>query len=237
MRVRCRYPEVPASMLELKAIPAFRSVSQDGQQLLAHNVGFKRCGASEPVLHRGQPVSGAYFVVEGRLRVYCISPSGTEATLYFLDPGDTCVLALNSLFNDLLYPAWVESEGPTTVAVIPGPAYRQLFASEPAIRELTVGTLSTLVFRLMGELEQVLSSRLEQRLANLILLRAGSDGVLSMTQQQMAAHLGTTREVVARLMRNFVLNKHVETRRGMTIIRDAAALADIAVPGGATVRA
>lgn len=222
---------------DLKTLPAFRNVSQSGQQLLARSIAFKQCKASEAVLHRGQPVSGAYFVTEGRLRVYCISPSGTEATLYFLDPGDTCVLALNSLFNDLLYPAWVESEGPTTVAVVPGPSYRELFASEPAIQELTVRTLSTLVFRLMGELEQVLSSRLEQRLANLILLRASSDGVLSMTQQQMAQHLGTTREVIARLMRNFVLAKHVETRRGMTIIRDAAALADIAVPGGATVGA
>ena len=32
-----------------------------------------------------------------------------EATLYVINPHETCVLALNCIFNDLLYPAWVEA--------------------------------------------------------------------------------------------------------------------------------
>lgn len=42
-----------------------------------------------------------------------------------------------------------------------------------------------------------------------------------MTQQQMADHLGTTREVIARIMRDFVVSGYVETRRGLTLVRDA----------------
>jgi CRP/FNR family transcriptional regulator len=61
-------------------------------------------------------------------------------------------------------------------------------------------------------------------MANLILLRASSDGCLRMTQQEMAYHLGTTREVVARIMGEFVAKQLVETRRGLTIIRNSSGL-------------
>jgi len=166
-------------------------------------------------------------VLEGRLRVFSMAPNGTEATLYFIDPGETCVFALNSLFNELLYPAWVQAVADTTIALIPGAVYRQLFAEEAVIRDLTVRTLSTLVFRLMAELEEVHSCSLNQRLANLLLVHASTGGELHMTQQQMAFHLGTTREVVARLMREFVTAGFVETRRGLTLVHDAAGLADI----------
>ncbi|HTZ00114.1 MAG TPA: Crp/Fnr family transcriptional regulator, partial [Rhodocyclaceae bacterium] len=168
-----------------------------------------------------------YFVVRGRLRVYAVAPDGTEATLYFIDPGETCVFALNSLFNDLRYPAWVQAEVDTTVALIPGHVFRQLFAQEPSVQDVTVRALSTLVFRLMDELEEVHSYKLEQRLANLLLIHASAEGELPMTQEQMARHLGTTREVVARLLRSFVGNGYVETGRGLTRIKDAAGLAGL----------
>ena len=135
--------------------------------------------------------------------------------------------ALNSLFNDLLYPAWVQAVDTTTLALIPGPTYRQLFAEEAVIRDLTVRTLSTLVFRLMAELEVVHACKLNQRLANLILGHATASGELAMTQQQMAGHLGTTREVVARLLRDLVAAGLVKTRRGVTRILDSPGLADL----------
>jgi len=90
-----------------------------------------------------------------------------------------------------------------------------------------VQALSTLVFRLMSELERVHFYKLEHRLADLILIRASSDGVLRMTQQEIARHLGTTREVVARIMQAFVRQNLVTTRRGATKIKNAAGLSCI----------
>ena len=179
------------------------------------------------ILHKGAKTSGAYVVTQGRLRVYSIAPSGSEATLYVIDPGETCILALNCLFNDLLYPAWVASEPRTEIAVIPGTVYRELFENEPSIQNLTVHALSTLVFRLMSELEQVHFHKLEHRLADFILIRASSEGVLRMTQQDIAHHLGTTRECVARIVQTFVKNNLVETQRGLTKIKDAKRLSDV----------
>jgi CRP/FNR family transcriptional regulator len=204
---------------------AFRRLSPANLDLLRQRAAYKDCGPPAPILRKGDRISGAYFVVRGRLRVFAPAPDGTEATLYFIDPGETCVFALNSLFNDLRYPAWVQAEPATRVAFIPGPVFRHLFESEPSIQDVTVRALSTLVFRLMAELEEVHAYRLDQRLANLLLVRASSEGELRMTQQQIADHLGTTREVVARLIGEFVARGQIATGRGRVRITDHAGLA------------
>ncbi|MBI3546555.1 MAG: Crp/Fnr family transcriptional regulator [Gammaproteobacteria bacterium] len=199
-------------------------MSKVGKAMLGPGLHYTRFDKKTAVLGKGQAVSGAYVVISGRLRVFTLSPDGNEATLYWIAPGETCVLALNCIFNDLLYPAWVEAEAATTIAVIPGPLYRMLFENEAVIRNVTVQALSTLVFRLMDELERIHSSKLEQRLANFLLLRAAADGSVRMTQQEIAAHLGTSREVIARLFRQFVAKKYVSTQRGAVLINQPARL-------------
>lgn len=211
-------------MMKLEDFSPFSSLTATGKSRLREGVVSRHAVSEAPLLFKGQQISGAYFVLEGRLRVYSLAPNGTEATMYLIDAGETCVFALNSLFNDLLYPAWVQAVSETALAFLPGPLFGALFAEEPVIRDLTVRTLSTLVFRLMAELEEVHSFKLNQRLANLLLTHASSAGTLAMTRQQMAFHLGTTREVVARLLGEFVALDYVETRRGVSLIRDVAGL-------------
>lgn len=219
-----------ALLNELERFEPFVRMSAAGGSLLAQGTLRKTLSRGAAVLHKGQPVSGAYVALAGRLRVFTIAPNGTEATMYFIDPGETCVLALNCLFNDLLYPAWVQAETAAAVAVIPGPVYRSLFETEPVIQNLTVSALSTLVYRLMAELEQVHSSHHRERLAQFILMHATADGTLHMTQQQLAHHLGTTREVVARLIGEFVAAELLYTQRGMVGIRDLFALRRVVAP-------
>jgi len=215
----------------LETFNPFAQLSEAGKKLLRGGLVSHHCASASPLLFKGQRVSGAYFVLQGQLRVFSLAPNGTEATLYRIAPGETCVFALNSLFNDLLYPAWVQAVEETTIALIPGPVFHTLFATEPVIRDLTVRSLSTLVFRLMAELEEVHSYKLNQRLANLLLVHASASGELRMTQQQMASHLGTSREVVARLLSELVAAGHVETGRGSTLIRDATGLAALISQG------
>ncbi len=207
-------------------LESYLKLSPQGLQLLHKGVQFVELDQSTGVIHKGQSVSGAYLVTRGQLRVFTYTPQGNEATLYFIRPGETCVLALNCLFNDLRYPAWVESSAGTEVAVIPGPLYRRLFECEAAVQDMTVKALSTLVFRLMDELEQIHSFNLDQRVASFLLNNANDAGEVHLTQQALAGHLGTSREVIARLMQGFTAKGLVETRRGMIRILDAVELAE-----------
>jgi len=219
---------MPHSQVESQAaLEGFLKLSNDGQQLLSRDVSYANFDAPSDVIHKGQAVSGAYLVLNGQLRVYTFTPQGKEATLYFIRPGETCVLALNCLFNDLRYPAWVEASPETNVAVISGALYRKLFTTERTIQEMTVKALSTVVFRLMSELEEIHSCNLNQRLASFLLNNASGKGEVSMTQQTLADHLGTTREVIARIMQKMTAEGLVETRRGTVKIHNVKGLSAI----------
>ena len=221
---------MPAAATELALFEPFTRLSTGARTMLERGAVRQNVLAGANIMHKGQPASGAYLVLGGRLRVYTVTPSGAEATLYMVNPGETCVLALNCLFNDLLYPAWVQADRASRIAVIPGPLYRQLFAHEPAIQDLTVHALTTLVFRLMNELDAIHSCSHKQRLAHFILLHASSEGVLETTQQQLAGHLGTSREVVARLVQQLVGEGYIRSQRGRITIKDLFGLRRLQSP-------
>ncbi len=213
---------------DLRALGIFRDLSPTGQQMLECGMQLNRFEELKTIIHKGNSVSGAYVVVRGRLRVYSISPAGNEATLYFINPGEICILALNCIFNNLNYPAWVQTEPDTCVGMIPSLTYRTLFQNEPSIQNITVHALSVLVFRLMEELEDIHSLNLGARLAKFILMRSEGCGQLQMTQSELAAHLGTTREVVAKLLGKMVAEGLVTTQRGAIVVGQPEVLARLA---------
>ena len=206
-------------VFELDSFTVFRELSDDGKTLLKRGLHLKGYTNKTTIVEKGQVVSGAFFVAKGKLRVFTITPDGNEATLYFIKPNEFCVFTLNCIFNNQLYPAWVQTESETLIGVISSELYRSLFQREEVIQDITVRAFATIVSRLMTELELIHSYKLEQRLANFLLLSASADGSLLMTQSEVAAHLGTTREVVARALRQFVRSDYVETSRGKIIIK------------------
>lgn len=218
--------ETAKSAAGIDQVKAFHDLSDASRALLARGLRYVQCGKGAPILAKGQRISGAYVVISGQLRVFTLSPDGTEATLYVINPHETCVLALNCIFNDLLYPAWVEAGSATRVAVIPGMVFRKLFEAEPSIRNMTVQAFSTVVFRLMTELEGIHSYKLERRLANFLLLHASTDGTVRMTQQEIASHLGTTREVVARALGQLASAGRISTGRSKIAINEPLKLGE-----------
>lgn len=224
------------STATLDDISLFQNLSETGKSLLVRGLRYSHYTKKTSVLQKGQQVSGAYIVVTGQLRVFALSPDGNQATLYLINPGETCVLALNCIFNDLLYPAWVEASPATKVAVIPGTVFRVLFELEPTIRNMTVQAFSTIVFRLMSELEEIHSYKLEQRLANFLLLHASTDGKVRMIQQEIASHLGTTREVIARVLGRLVSDGYIQTSRSQVTIHDPEKLARILKASGSAIK-
>ncbi len=204
-----------------------KALSKSGHELYSSNLTTKRFHSNEQVLNRGSAISGAYFVLEGLLRVYTLGENGKEVTLYTIAPGETCILATNSLFNNFLYPAWVIADKETTVGVLPGTIYRELFRKEAFIQDITIKALSSTVFGLMSELEQAHVQTVRQRLASYLIIRASSDFIISTTQQKIAADLGSSREFVARILAEFNEQGLVKSMRGKILILDCAGLNQI----------
>lgn len=224
--------ENPKSTAGITDIKSFQNLAPESRVTPARGLRYVNYKKSAPVLHRGQQVSGAYIVISGQLRGFALSPDRNEATLYLINPGETCVLALNCIFSNLPYPAWVEATAATRVAVIPGAKFRVLFESESEILNMTVQAFSTIVFRLMMELEELHASKLDRRLSRFLLLQAASDGRVHMTQQEIASHRGTTRELIARALCQLASAGHLRTSRNLIVIHDPPKLAEAVVGSG-----
>jgi len=198
----------------LKQLKLFDALSEDGQARLVSACRIARHSQGTSILCKGDAITGAYIILSGRLRVYAVAPNGREATFYFINPGETCLLAVNSLFNGTPYPAWVETLDTCEVGLVDGTTFRQLFTAEPAIQNIALSSLSEIVCRLTDALETVHAEGNEERLIHFLKTQSGADGVVTMTQQEVAGHLGTTREVVARLLGELSARELVTTGRG-----------------------
>ena len=188
-----------------------------------------RVAKYEPLLRRGEPANGAYLVVSGLLRVYYVTAEGREATLYNVEAGGTCVLSLTSTLGQEPYPAWVDA-GPlgSEFVRVPSPIFHRLFDGDPAFRKFVFGALAGRVFELTRALEEAGSALVEQRVARRLLDQRGPDGCVRVSQQALAAELGTAREVVFRTLRSLAQRKLLETGRLRIRILDVNGLQKVA---------
>ncbi|HET7765113.1 MAG TPA: Crp/Fnr family transcriptional regulator [Burkholderiales bacterium] len=215
--------DVPDDLNEA-TFPFLAQLSSDARRELAE-CRAQTIGGRRVLLERGASAGGAYLVTAGSLRVYYLTAEGREATLYRVEPGGTCILAITSTIGQEPYPAWVES-GPEGAAFsrIPAEPLRRLLDAEAAFREFVFGTLSGRVFELMQALEEAGSVRTEQRVARFLLKRAAPDGTVRATQAAIAGELGTAREVVFRALRSLGARRLIETGRMRVRILDALGL-------------
>jgi len=189
------------------------------------------------LLKRGDPVDGAYFIVGGSLRVYYITDEGREATLYNVEPGGTCILALTSSFNEAPYPAWVDAGAAGGAFVrVPSASFRRLIDAEPAFRDFMFGAMAGRIFELMRTLEEIATTQIEQRVARYLLTRKGDDDRVTASQTEIASELGTAREVVFRALRSLAARGLIETGRASIHVLNAVELKQAATTRTSTRR-
>ena len=185
-----------------------------------------RATPHEQLIRPGDLINGAYLVLKGALRVYYVTDEGREATLYRVEPGGACILALSSTLLDQPYPAWVEAGAAGgTVVRVASPAFHRLMETESAFRTFVLTAMSSRIFELMRTLEEVTTSTVVRRVAAYLVRNATDDGEVAITQTRLAVELGTAREVVFRALRALTTQNLIATRRGRIRVLDARRLA------------
>ncbi len=199
----------------IAAYPFLGELPVRSQRLVATHGRMRVLKRGATVIRKGERVGGMYFVVAGRLRVFTLSPGGEEASLYVVNPGESCLLATSALFADMFFPAWAEAvSGDTKVFCIPSVVFLTLFDRERTVRDFTVNVLSRRVFDLMVSLEETALFSLEDRLKNFLIRSANESGQIELTHEKIAASLGSSREVVSRKLKQLGKAKFVQARRG-----------------------
>jgi CRP/FNR family transcriptional regulator, anaerobic regulatory protein len=184
------------------AMPFARRLSEESLNLLRKNVRRLSLPPKATLLQPGDAVSGAYYVRRGAVRIYYLDSNGREGTLYHVEAGDGCILALNCLFSKIEYPAWAEaSEAGAECLALDGLTARNLSVNDPLFTQLLFEQLSSRLFQILTALESAIRLPLEGRLVGLLLELSDDKNAVSLSQERIADHLGTSREVISRILR------------------------------------
>lgn len=169
-------------------------------QALAARSPLMQVPAGARLFDAGQACPGFPVLLEGSVRVGLASPDGRQLELYRVEPGEVCVVSATCLFAGRTSMAVGEARSATRLRLISPADFEQLCEQDAEVRRYVMGLLAERMAELFALVEAVAFQRLDQRLAALLLARGP---VLAQTHQQLAAELGTVREIVTRLLRRF----------------------------------
>lgn len=181
----------------------------------------------------GDAIQGYAIVLSGRVDVRLTTASGREILLYSVVPGQSCIQStLGLMGGDTHYTAEAETTGPTRLVLLPRHDYDALMEDSPAFRDVVFSAFGSRMKSMMELLEKLAFQTVECRLAE-HLLRQLPEGetTLRSTQAELAAAVGTAREVVSRKLENWATKGWVTTARGKVTINDPNRLHKIAAAG------
>jgi CRP/FNR family transcriptional regulator len=183
-----------------------------------------RIPAGHDVFLENDQVDAIALLISGVVRVYKIGGSGREITLYRFGDGESCILTANAILSQKTFPAIAVVEKDAEAVMIPADSFRQWVAKYDLWREFVFDLLSRRLSSVMEIVEEVVFRRMDERLASLLLTRARLHNPLQITHQELAAELGSSREVISRLLEDFSKRGLVRVGRGEVEILDEAGL-------------
>ena len=207
-------------------LPFFPKLSPRQQQLLLDSLEPMEAKAGT-VVHNGHlDCLGLLIIQSGQLRVYALSSEGREVTLYRLFDRDICLFSASCVMPDIQFEVVVEAEKDTKLWVIPSCLFKELMESSAAVANYANQLISSRFSEVMWLMEQIMWKSFDKRLAGFLLEECALEGSesLKLTHERIAAHLGTAREVVTRMLRYFQSEGMVHLSRGEITIVDEAAL-------------
>ena len=172
--------------------------------------------AGQHICLEGSSCKHLAFVLEGSGRIYKLGVSGREITLYRVEPGDCCILTLSCIHSNREFPAFAVCESPLQAIVVPAKTIRQWMISEPIWSDYAWTLIADRLADVISLLEEVAFRRMDERLADYLEQSTGTNThvTLKITHQQIAAELGTSREVISRLLKDMQQQGKLELGRG-----------------------
>lgn len=175
----------------------------------------------------GDAAQGFVVVLSGRIEVRLTAASGREILLYAVEPGESCVQTTLGLMGDELYTGEATAASDAEVVVIPRPLFLRLIDGDDGFRRFVLRAFGQRMSELTQLLERVAFGRVEVRLASALLDLAEGE-VVDATQAELAARIGSAREVVSRRLEAFERHGWVSVERGHVRLRDMPELQRLA---------
>lgn len=205
--------------------PMLEGLSIADQNKLLEAGSEMHVAAGTVVFDENQLCQGFPMLLSGNIRVIKASSNGRELQLYRVSPGESCILTSSCLLGNTRYQARGIAEQNLAMVILPASVFYSLIANQESFRIYVFNLFSERLTELMQLVSAVAFQKLDQRLASLLCNQSDS---FHITHQALADELGSVREIVSRLLKNFAEQGWIKLGREKIDIIDATALKNFA---------
>lgn len=191
---------------------------------LSQHANLIKATSGQTICQQGDHCAQLAILISGVIRVFKVGENGREITLYRILPGDSCVLSASCIISQQPFPAIARVEEEAVAISIPTSKVRQWMATHEAWREYVFGLFSTKLSEVITRIDDIAFRRMDQRVAQYLLQSNQPLRDLQLTHQQIADDLGSAREVISRILKDFEHNHWVTLTRGRIAVDDSAKL-------------
>lgn len=215
----------------LRRAPLFANLSDEEMHALCRRVTNRRFQRGELLFNEGDSCSGLFLVASGKVRIFKISPAGREQVLAVESAGSS--FAELPVFDGGKYPASASAVEDTETLFISRKDFQNYCREHPDVALKVLAVVGARLRRLVGIIEDLSFSTVRQRLISVLLRAAqesgsaGKHGVrveLTKSHQNLAAELGTVRELISRNLSRLQAEGLIEVDGRTIVIRDVAVL-------------
>jgi CRP/FNR family transcriptional regulator, anaerobic regulatory protein len=167
---------------------------------------------------------GVLLVHTGTLRAFIRSEDGREVTLYRLTPGELCILSASCILNSLDFDVSIDSDSDAEVFRINPAVFDGLLRNNVWVENFSYKSAVERFSDVMWAVNQVVFMRFDKRLAIFLLDESANSAEIRETHESIAKYVGSAREVVSRMLKQFEKQGIVALSRGSILVKDREAL-------------
>lgn len=226
---------MPVNTLLKGYLKGFSGFTEEESLLIDQESYFTEMKKNEKMLGCGDVCTNVYFLIKGKIRVYKILPDGKEITLYRVMDGEMCLFSIGHILDHDAFDAIATIEVDSEFLVMPQDTFMELMGKNESFRNYILKRLISSLSEVMLLVEELTFKNMNKRIAKFLLEQIQNPNnemvakTIKMTHEMIAYELGTAREVVSRLLKEFESLGIVKLSRGKIMIKQLQDLKNILI--------
>ncbi|MFD3001961.1 Crp/Fnr family transcriptional regulator [Pontibacter toksunensis] len=176
----------------------------------------------QAIIEPGQYIQIVPIILEGSVKVMRTDELGHELLLYYIEGGDTCAVSLTCCSTSSTSDIKAVAEEKTKILAIPVQKHEEWMNAYRQWKEFVAMTYQKRFQELLQTIDAVAFKKMDERLLRYLVVKSKQLKTLELlvTHQEIASELGTSREVISRLLKQLEKRKLVELERNRIYVRD-----------------
>lgn len=199
-----------------ETLPFFDNLTQKEKEELVLKSTIGEYERGEIVHSKNSSCTGLLITVSGNFRVFISSPSGRQITLFKLYERDVCMLSASCAFQNLNYDVSLEAQWDCRSIILDSLLIKKLSESNFQVMNFLLQLTQDKLSQVMYVLEQATFFSLDDRITDFLLEQSRylNSNILYITHENIANELGSSREVISRILKKFEKDGKLEVSRG-----------------------